>query len=411
VISSPARLATLIDDAKKKLIELFATQCRDGAQSKHLEGKGMACGQFLGTGAAGLDHRGLHGTAAAIRVLAEASHAVQAECLPPLQLYVRDRQAIESGLGATPDRITKCADDLLNTVKVSELLYGVAHVRPVLQDKELLETLIQQLRDRRFSSQGWGYFLDDQSGPFPVPTAYAALALAKAGVDVRDPLAFLDTHISTTLRAGQRSLAESATSVLCLFVLTYANSYADDLATRARLVKYTRQLWSWLDPFMNEDFEQNIQYARVDRTYYLLVPWQLYLMAISAKLLPSRFASRRAQARLYAMLEAIDADGFRYEHSGDRLSCRTNGIAFDICGKLREQRGHGFLLFVAGLWDRIRELAGGRVVRWSIAIVALGYILWVVWVWGNSSKQHAQDLGPNLAASFLVFLLLLGKGR
>ena len=61
------RLAKRIDEAIDRIREAFITQCRDGQQSKLLPNGHYACGQFLGE--LNKTQRGLHGTAAAIRVL------------------------------------------------------------------------------------------------------------------------------------------------------------------------------------------------------------------------------------------------------------------------------------------------------------------------------------------------------
>src|SRR4051812_30022491 len=59
--------------ARIRIANLFADQCETGDQTKELNDPLLAaCGQFIGPKASHFKQKGLHGTAAAIRVLADS---------------------------------------------------------------------------------------------------------------------------------------------------------------------------------------------------------------------------------------------------------------------------------------------------------------------------------------------------
>ena len=74
------------------------------------------------------------------------------------------------------------------------------------------------------------------------------------------------------------------------------------------------------------------EYVAGGRTFYVRVPWQLYLLAALVARHGSmwQFGSSRSQSFLDKLLSKIEGDGLRYEPSGRYLSSRTNGIAYDV---------------------------------------------------------------------------------
>lgn len=62
-------LTDRIEEAQKKITELFLRQCVQGAQTRKLPDEFAACGQFIAGNAEEIIQLGLHGISAALRVL------------------------------------------------------------------------------------------------------------------------------------------------------------------------------------------------------------------------------------------------------------------------------------------------------------------------------------------------------
>src|ERR1051325_2079812 len=79
--------------SREVIASQFITQCNSGPQISGMPSTDAACGQFLGDATSA--QRGVHGTAAALRVLAEDGRPEARNLIPRLIRYVEERHKIE----------------------------------------------------------------------------------------------------------------------------------------------------------------------------------------------------------------------------------------------------------------------------------------------------------------------------
>jgi hypothetical protein len=162
-------------------------------------------------------------------------------------------------------------------------------------------------------------------------------------------------------------------------------------------------VWSPLEPLLDEDIEQNVEYWHGDETEYVRIPWQLYLLALAAEYSRWRFAGFRAQRRLTEVIEAVRSRSFKYPYSGRYLSSRTNSVAYDVLGSIRDRVRHLVWLRFANLIDSIRVFSGSRAVRRISAVLAGLIIVYAIREWLRTG--HLADLAPELLASVIALIL------
>jgi hypothetical protein len=403
-----------IDTARAEIVKMFADQCEYGAQTKSFSSDGFAsCGQFIGEAAKGLAQRGIHGTAAAIAVLSNARNDdVRArELVPRLVRYASERRT------ADPSENTKAQTDDDNVIKVSELLASLGSVpsTTVPNTDKLKRHLTALLRESLLENKGWSYFRSDvPSGPQILPTAYAVIALDAVNEDVSAPSSFLIDNISK-VRSGAGATIETDTDVTIRTVALYALTFRKHADRRSQMDGRQQEvvfdgLWNRLEQLLRaESIEQNIEYWSGSHTQYVRVPWQLYLLALAARIRISRFASRGAQARICEIVSSLARRRFRYPHSGRMISSRTNAIAFEVLGHVRAElvRSKGFRLLV--LKDNIASWHGWRWIAGSIAGLV---ILYSIWEWACGRSENAlMDLAPNFICPLVIYVLLWARGR
>ena len=93
---SKLSLKDQIESAQSQIARQFVKQCTEGSQTTSLPQNAAACGQFLGNDAVHNAQRGLHGTAAAIQVLARHGNEPARELVPKLIEYIQNRDNLES---------------------------------------------------------------------------------------------------------------------------------------------------------------------------------------------------------------------------------------------------------------------------------------------------------------------------
>lgn len=408
-----------IDSARAKILDMFAEQCAHGRQTTDLPNTATAaCGQFIGPEAKGLAQRGLHGTAAAIAVLAHAPpELAKAQGLVArLVKYAAERLSTDgiTTPNADKDRIEKDSD---NIIKVSEMLSALASV-PVTTTPNaegLRRQLTKTLRESRIEDKGWAYFRSDPSAvPQLLPTAYAVLALDAVGEDVTGPVYYLLEKLQQVDR-GVNPVTETGADTTIRTVALYALVYRKHANQRSPIDSPVQQalfngLWQRLEQLLRaESIEQNIEYWKGKKTFYVRVPWQLYLLALAAKVQFPLFATKSAQVRICEIVANLEEGKFRYPHSGNMISSRTNAIAFEVLGHIRNEldRSNSFSFHV---WkDRIISWVGWR----KIVFVLSGmFILYTIWCWATGTGQkQLSDLAPNLVAPLIVCFLTWGRGR
>lgn len=383
----------------------FVTQCKSGPQNAGLPALAAACGQFLGDTTS--EQRGLHGTAAAIRVLAEDGRPEARELLPKLIEYGKQRDGIEGTDGEQLQR------DNANVIKISEMLFALKFVDAAVADTEALKKqLADALLNGKANSSGWGYFIDRRDAAQLLPTAHAVRALAEYGYDVQDPVKFLLDAGVKKLSDESAPRADISVRVFCLYVLSFIRNEQKDY--RDDLRNIFSSLWRSLESVLDSDIEQNIEYSRDREHYYVRVPWQLYLLAVAAKLAPNRrFASRAAQRRMNAIKNAVmSPEGFTYPHSGARISARTNAILYEVFSTIERELDkiwQGLLVPFYAI-DRIRSFLSSRGVRWFAVGVALFLSMLSLSSWYTRGGQLGE-LAPELLGALLILLLTAGKAR
>ncbi|MEX0715160.1 MAG: hypothetical protein WD066_01165 [Planctomycetaceae bacterium] len=297
-------LSPYLIDARRRIADLFHDQCRHGAQTAALsDTDAAACGQFIGEKALRLQQRGLHGTAAALRVLSrESASPEQSRLLERLVRYVFDRQKIE--VKATGRIDSKEPEiDSQNVIKQSELLHALSRVPTAIsQVGELRDDLVQRLQGGIIQQKGWSYFLDRPTdSPDLLPTAYAILALSSAHEDVSRPTSYLLNQLkqASGTRKPVEVNADISIRVACLYSLAFREGGdAPESTDEATLCALFDPMWNSLERLLrDENIEQNVEYWRDDRTFYVRVPWQLYLLALAARLRYYR-RSRHSRRRL-----------------------------------------------------------------------------------------------------------------
>jgi hypothetical protein len=393
-----------INAAQRQIADLILEQCKHGQPSATLPNEMAACGQFLGQTARNRKQRGLHGTAAALCVLGALGTSEADGVVRRIVQYLSHRFEVE-----TKEEI---GFDKENVIKMSEVLYALQQVKPGVAttediSKQFADTLIRSMQ----GDSGWSYFVDSPGNSVEeLPTAYALRALAAYGAPEVVPVA---RQLFGALKRNAATPMATKTSdvyvdVFALFVLTFSN-VPESIAPKSELKKVFFKYWRRLRHVLKEDIEQNIEYWKDESNYlYVRVPWQLYLLALAARLAPHRaFATVTAQTRIDSIISDVTKNGgFRYPHSGDLPSCRTNAILYDVLQILQTdlQKSNWFAPLHA--WDRIVELSTSKLALIGGALIAFSVIAYSIIMWVYDPKSTVADLAPNIVASVLLALLL-----
>jgi hypothetical protein len=361
-----------------------------------------ALGQHL---QAATDQRGLHGTAAAIEVLAQTPGTEAEAFTRRLVHYVDELSAIEQEFGQPEISHLVVQTSQHNVIKMSEVLYALAAVPTSLAPREkLAQQIADTLIGNRGADGGWPYFMTGDAKPSDlVPTAYATRALAIHGYDVSSSVDFLLSHLQ---RVGADE-TDIFVQVLAIYVLCYLpERYRHDRDLR----KPFQDTWLRLSPLLNQDLEANIEYL-TSKINYVRIPWQLYLLGAAVHLsFYRRFASAKAQRRLRSILDSVQtAGGLIYPHSGRDLSTRTNAILFDVLRHIDNELNIRHLPLRPFIWfEAIKSVVASRPFQYTVRVIVLGLIAYVIVRWSTSSTKNVGDLAPELLSSVLL-ILLIGK--
>lgn len=403
-----------LESAKQWIGTRFIEQCKSGPQVKSLPPEVKACGQFLGE--MNSRQRGIHGTAAAIRVLADDGRGEARALVPKLIRYVEHREteeeSSETDKAVLRDHLLR---DNVNVIKTSELLYGLSFVNVgVCNTEALRESLANRLIEGKINDRGWGYFLDLRGGePQLLPTAHAVRALARHGYNVQESVEYLSNALTTPSAVKTNiTRADISVSVFVLYVLSFALP-ENKVVSKDRLRKIFWPIWKPLESLLDfDDLEQNVEYARNSSHFYVRVPWQIYLLALACRIAPLRaFASHGAQHRLESILASLKTkEGFLYPHSGGRMSSRTNAILYDAISIIKQDLPHAPAWFIARWYDRLRRCLNSPVIKWTLWAVAVCLISISIYTWHRNGGSFS-DAAPDFVSSLILFLLTLRKGR
>jgi len=397
-------LVEQIGDALHRIEHLFRQQCAYGAQTKALPEVFASCGQFIGDDASEIPQRGLHGISAALRVLGPCKSPESIAIVARLVKYCEAN--FENDLKSLPDERQRLEpDDMANVIKLGELLHGLSFLSAAHADTGRLAHNVASLLQRSLvDGKGWGYFLGDDK-PALLPTAYAVRGLESTGFEQPASRTFISDTLARRAVSSSKSAADLTTAVACAYCLTFSTNGKQDNVLKAAF----HSAWRSLEPLLTEDFEQNLEYWRGSRTYYVRVPWQLYLMALASEYSFYRFTSFRCQTKLRSAIRAVRSASFKYPYSGQYLSSRTNAVAFEVLGAIRDRVRRLLLLHVAYAVDCLRVFSGSRPVRIAGFVLALVIIVYSSWQWYATGSARASDLAPKFLAALVIGVLAWGR--
>lgn len=390
---------------QSRIEEMFVEQCQHGPQSQRME-DAAACGQFLNERETA--QRGLHGTAAALQVLATSSQSEANGLVRAMVLYLSERKNIERA--ADGKRAEKLAQDKRNIIKQAEILYALSYVDGATPHRnDLIEGIIEKLNACQLGDRGWGYFEDDDEIAL-LPTIYAMRALAVHSVRTTSVEGWVVRRLRQRFREKTNQLGSGmAIDIATLYMLQFTSGLVGELSLRERKRQF-RYYWSAVEGLLVEDIEQNIEYWHASRTFYVRVPWQLYLIALAAELSPWwRMSSVRATQRVESVVDGVLGEGFAYPHSGQKVSARTNSIIHEVVGLIKARRrwhmGHHFLMLV----DRSRNAATSRWGRRIGQVLAAALVVVSVRSWLEGPDIGA--LAPEVLGTVVGLMMFGQKGR
>lgn len=397
-----------LTQVQNKIKDMFLEQVQKGKQSKSLNNDNLlACGQFLSY----LDsnQRGLHGTAAALRVISHYERDDTCKnVVKSLLEYVKSFIEVEKGLDSTNEKSAIIDDN--NIIKKAELLYSLSFIRRGTADcDDLIKKIAKELKGNQINSESWTFFINSENKDDAdiIPTAMSVLALHANNCDgYKAGRIFLSNEVNKIIIKDKIKDPETFSKiVLALYVLVFTAN--GELETKEREYRtILKKIWSSNFAFMKSDIEQNIEYPYNTRHFYVRIPWQLYLLAISNKLSYRYSAKVYYFSRLNSILEQTNEDGFKYLHSGKHISSRTNAILFDIIEQIKRDRKNILAIFILNFFDKMLNFLRKKYVKYFFNFIGLAIIIGSFCLWRGEGRDLLTDLTPAFVASFAVYLLV-----
>lgn len=403
--------ADKITEIQAKIEEKTIDQVSNGQQNLPLKADYKACGQFF---LKDRKQRGLHGTASALKVLGISTNNNNKSTIPQIIKYITEHSSVEEQLIAQANPQDSLNQSENNVIKISECLYSLSYVQSGVGMKDsLVTTLTEKLRDGRIEGKGWGYFLKSSTSAIELlPTTFAALAVfSNQFPDFTDTYLFLLAQIEEKSKQNNLDLTTYTILVFALYVLVFFyHPISNNKEEGKKLRSLYKRLWKNNCRIFNEDIEQNIEYWNEGEHFYIRIPWQLYMLALSSKFSDRDFSSVDSQKRLNSIYDnCINREGFLYAYSGPYHSVRTHAIIYEVLDKIRKNLKKGFWYTIFNWVDHFRELLSSRFFRYltsGLAILLSGYIIYK-WI----TDCNISDLAPELVGAVLIWLILLGKGK
>jgi hypothetical protein len=395
-------------DCRLRVRDTFLADCVSRAGVGHLPPGVFAGGQYFTQP----EQRGILGTAAALRVLSLESktHPASREAAQALVRYVDQRRRIELDTSRTnpEERLLwrqKLRRDDANTIRQSELLLSLTFVPSALAacDHKRAELATRLLDGRASDGNGWGYALGAQAAGSLLPTCHAVRALAHNGNDVTAEVQHLRRQLEHRVKRRDPDLGTAYVDCFTALVL----QEHDVLSTKeSRAI--LDHLWSRLANHLGMSREANIDVLGGSSNDFVRVPWQLHLMALSAKDRPwRRFLSPRLQRLLGEVVRGVlQGPGFRYPDSGDNVSTRTYAYIHETISTILASRsGSASVDSNVAKILRAAELPGRpvrKVARTLAVIGAAGIIAFSIAMWLLGRAGGWKDLAPNFVAAMLI---------
>ncbi len=183
------------------------------------------------------------------------------------------------------------------------------------------------------------------------------------------------------------------------------------------------QMWRQIFANLRNEFrlnaEANYEYTRMGQQDYVRVPWQMYLIQAAARLFPlTIFNSWAVQGKLQNLMTAVSSTrGLRYESSGPYLSTRTYACLYQLLVEIEEfNLSRPFPAFVTNSISRATRVLSSKAFKYAVVASMSVIALVSLAMWLSAARGAFSDLGPNLAAEFVLALALwagmrLGRSR
>ncbi|KAA6336739.1 hypothetical protein EZS27_015121 [termite gut metagenome] len=393
----------ILTKAQEKIKDMFLEQVEKGKQSKNNKDGIFACGQFLNFLES--NQRGLHGTAASLRVISHYA-PINNDTLNSLLKYAEFFVEIE-GNGDSYNKNTAQIDSN-NVIKKSELLYALSFIKDGTADcSPLIKRLANELLKCKIEEESWPFFSNFNSDvPDIIPTAIAVLALHANKYPSLDKC---QKYLLKEIKGHIKKIKDPETFskiVLALYVLVYTEFQPTLSNKKKEYSSILKEIWASDFAFMKNDMEQNIEYPYNTRHFYVRIPWQLYLLAISNKL-SIKYSSKVSYfARLNSALKQANNEGFKYLQSGKNISSRTNAILFDVLEHIKEEREKSLLIYVLNYYDKFINFLQKKYVKKFFNVVGLCLIIYSFYLWKINDTSLITQSAPSFMASFIVYLFL-----
>lgn len=398
------KLLKRIDNAKDKIRKIFLQQCMHGRQTTSLPNQAIvaACGQFLNVPEK--SQRGLHGTAAAIRVLGGDTSIEIVGLVSKMVEYIRHRTDYE----LDPEQKAKCSRDINNVVKLSEAIIALQRIP---RASDVVAQLTQRLREGIKQGRGWSWFIDKEEAIEQFPTAFACYALSCIGscteVDgARQHLLSCLQQNNPKNGSGTRQ-ADIMTDVFSLYVLTVLPTSQVTSGEHQFLKDKFDHIWRRLEPLLVDDLEQNIEYWDGGDTCYVRIPWQIYLLVLASHYrVQRRFSSWAAQTKLEKIFNMINNDSYVYPYSGKFLSSRSYAILYEALEIIYQNIKNRQLLPLFFLWDRVLRLLRTKTAKVLVFAIATIAVLYVSYRWYSIRREEDYSgIFINIISAWVFYML------
>jgi hypothetical protein len=382
---------------KNEIKTSIENQVKEGAQSKNLS-DALACGQFIKV--LHLKQRGIHGTSAAIRVLASYNGAFNIE-IGKLIKYVQERRELEKGM--YPEK--NIERDEINVIKIGELLYSLSFVKQgCIDTSSLVKELGTKLLSNKKNDESWGYFTDSKDQSELLPTAFAYLGLRSNNFSNLHKIEeFLKSSIINAIKSNN---IDNPSLFASLIAALYILSIYDIDVNQKHWIK---ELWKSSFCTMYFNVEQNIEYPYDYEHSYVRIPWQLYFLALAAKYSPRYFTKRLCRQRIHDIDLMVKNKGFKYIQSGDELSTRTNSILFDVIEFIDKNSKKNFYYYFFSIFNEINWFINLKWLRRTLLLIILLGIGFSIFKWIKSPNTFFEDLAPEFIGYFIAILIMFSK--
>ena len=390
----------LLTSAKREIRRRISLRLQE--EATRVPANSLASGQYL-------DHpdfvqRGLYGTAAAIRVLAEraTSDPIATDQVGKLLVYVVNRSQVERA--AVPAALYR---DLIarrirlqrsDVFRMADVGFALAFVSPAIPLRSEALNIVQRALSEA-KNQPSGFAVGTEGGESnSLATGHALRCLAANNLPTQEE----DwRYLREYLNSGDDPY------VKC-FVLYVLSAYGD--GTDRKQLQYSyRRLFNLLSAEFAGQAEANHEYTRHGAQDYVRVPWQIYMIQACAKLFPlTRFNSFVLQRKIASMATYISSPaGFKYEASGRYLSTRTYSCVWQAFSEIVQfNLTSPMPRFVVGTVALVTRVLSSRLLNAVLYLLIAVIAAISLFFWLRSPSRSIGDLAPNLLTEVLLVLLV-----